>query len=254
MDLIQKIRKALSAYVGLYIQKREPVVVLTPGRVGSIALNAGLRAVGVFSFKLEFIEKDLRGSASFLKKHIFQKDKPAKIITLVRDPIAMMLTYYMSKAYNGWLPEAQKALEAGDLDKLKEHFIDDVLTTERLFSHTNWFKNDFQRVTGINVYDYPFDTNKQWSIVENGLYPTLIIRTELDDTIKVSVIRGFLKNDAFTLLRENTAESKPYKETYVQFKNTLALPIELLDTIYSSVYCTHFFSPEEISTLKSKWS
>ncbi|MFT7644514.1 MAG: hypothetical protein ACI9BF_000163 [Candidatus Paceibacteria bacterium] len=254
MDFIQKIKKVVGAYFGLFVQKRELLIVLAPGRVGSIALNASLRAVGVFSFKLEFLEKDLTGAAFFLKNHIFKKNKPAKLITIIRDPVAMMLTYYMGKAYYGWLTEAQKALADGDLEKLKKHFISDVLTTDRLTSHLDWFTTDFQKLTNIDVYSYPFNTNKRWSIVENGLYPTLIFRTELDDEIKVNIIKNFLNIDTFTLSRANTADVKAYKDTYEKFKDYLTLPAELLNNIYSSTYCTHFFSAEEISILKSRWS
>lgn len=245
MSLIGTLHKGLDAYGRLYLLRTPPVVVLAPGRVGSIALNASLRTAGVFSFKLEFIEQDTRGTAQFAIKHIFNKHKPAKLITLVRDPISMMLTYYMSKANAGWLPEAKQALEAGDLKKLKERFILDVLLTDRLKSHLDWFTTDFQKLTGIDVYTHPFNTKKMWSTIKHDTYPTLILRTELDDETKSERIKDFLELEDFFLTRLNTAETKSYRDIYQEFKRTLTLPQELLEQIYTHPYCKQFLMEKE---------
>lgn len=254
MELGNKIMKGFDTYTRFYLKQEEPVVVLAPGRVGSIALNTSLRAAGAFSFKVEFAERETRGTAGFAVKHIFKKHKPAKLITLARDPIDMMLTYYMSKTNTGWLPEAKQALQNQDLTALQNHFITDVLQTDRFQSHIDWYTNDFQTLTGINVYDHPFDTEKRWSTIEHDTYPTLVLRTELNDHTKTTVIKDFLHLDSFTLTRANTAETKPYREIYQQFKQTLQLPADLVDSIYGHPYCTHFFSEAEIQGAKQKWA
>ena len=254
MKLLHTVGEGIYATKNLYLHKKSPVLVYAPGRVGSMSLIKNLRKAGVFSFKIESFVSEKRGATLFTKKHILDAEKKAKIITLARDPVAMMATYFYSKALRGWIREATDAHAAGDIPRLQEIFIETCLKTQRLDYHLYWYENDFAPSLGFSVFEYPFDTEKQFSIIEHERFPTLILRTELDDYIKSKAIQTFLGGTPVTLTRENIRTEKKGGEKYNEFKETLSIPVDILDKIYAAPYVTHFFSPEEIMNLKQKWS
>ncbi len=247
------LKKGLYAYTKIYIKRESPVLVYAPGRVGSMGLLKNLRDVGIFSFKVESFKIERRGTTQFVKKHIINKKKPAHIISLVRDPVAIMGSYYFSKCSNGWIPDGSRALEKNDIKRLIDIFIEQVLKTERLNSHLYWFENEFYKYTGIDVFEHMFDTDNMFGIVEHELYPTLIIRTELDNTKKAEVINTFLGVKNVTITRENTRNKKDNADLYARFMSQLHIPLNLLEKIYSSPYSQHFFSDAERESLKAKW-
>ncbi len=252
--LLLKGQKVTKFLYQLYVLKVTPVVIFAPGRVGSMALHKNLQEAGVFVFKLEFLDIGDSGAAHFVIRHVFKRKRPAKLITIIRDPVTMMVSYFFSKASAGHLPEAHQAWKEKDVPKLQELFIRDVLESYRLDSHLYWYETDFLRATGIDIFGYVFDTVNKNSTIDHPLYPTLILRTEMDDEVKVAAIIKFLQIPPFILTRENTRSQKADKELYEAFKKSLSVPPEILQKIYTSKLCTHFFSSEEITTLRNLWS
>ena len=252
--LLHKLQKEITFLYTLYVRKITPVVIFTPGRVGSMALHACLLKAGVFVFKLEFLDIGNSGAAHFIIKHVFKKQRQARIITIVRDPVTMMITYFFSKASAGHLAEAHDAWKNKDVAKLQTLFIRDILMSERLDSHLYWYERDFFRATKIDVFAYPFDTEKKSTIISHDLYPILILRTEMDDEVKSSLVSQFLSISPFTLTRENTRSEKADKELYEVFKRTLSVPPPLLEKIYTAKLCQHFFSTDELEKLKLQWA
>jgi hypothetical protein len=75
----------------------------------------------------------------------------------------------------------------------------------------------------------------------------------MDDFTKAEYISDFLKIPPFILRRENTRSEKSDNELYEAFKQSLTIPTELLDKIYTSNLAKHFFSSVEIQELRSRW-
>jgi hypothetical protein len=245
--------EGLYAYSGLYIQKRQPIIVLAPGRVGSMSLLSDLRAHDFFAFKVER-RVDGRGSAQFAISHILNQRRDAKIISIVRDPIEMLISYFYSKAARGSFKNALEALENSDIPRLQQIFITKVLNTERMTRHVHWFENEFHSLTGIDVYAYPFDTTQKCACFSSEPYDVLIFRTDLPDADKAGCVSKFLHTDSFKVSRGNKRETKPLSGTYKLFKDSLVVPTKILDTIYSAPYTQHFFSENEIREQKKRWS
>ncbi len=254
LERMVKFKKVISLLWNINFLRKDPVIILAPGHVGSMALHKGLAATGILVFKVEFMDIGESGAADFIKKNIFSERRPAKIITIVRDPILMMISYFFSKASANHLPEAHIAWKEKNVDKLQELFIKNVLGTDRLDSHLYWYENDFLRATGIDIYAHPFDANLKTGYIEHDLFPTLIIRTEMEDDVKANIIAEFLKIPLFTLTRENTRSKKIDASLYEEFKESLTIPDEIIDKIYSSRLCTHFLHPTEIASAQKRWS
>jgi hypothetical protein len=254
MKLRHTIAEGTYAYSNLYLKKKTPVIVYAPGRVGSMGLIKNLRDADVFSFKVESFIDEKRGATQFCKKHVVDAKKSAKIITLVRDPVAIMSSYYFSKGTKGWLPEAKTALESGDVPALQKIFVSEVLRTKRLDSHLYWYENDFNPSLGFNIFDYTFDTQNQHTVIDHPQFPTLVVRTELSDLKKEATLNNFLGTTNIKITRENVRTEKVGTEIYKKFKESLSLPSDILEKIYTAPYAAHFFSNEEREQLRKKWS
>ena len=254
MNLGHKISEGVYAATNLYLKKKKPTIIYAPGRVGSMGLIKNLRDAGVYTFKVESFQNEDRGAVHFCKKNFIDSDKPTNIITLVRDPLAMMCTYYYSKMIRGWIPGAKEAYDKQDVKELQNIFINSCLNTNRLDSHLYWYEKDWLPSLDFSIFDYPFDTTRQYSSFNHDKYSVLTMRTELADQEKQLALEAFLQTKPINLTRENVRTEKPGSEGYAEFKNTLSVPEEILEKIYSASYLTHFFSSAEIESLKTKWS
>ena len=79
-----------------YLKRRTPTLIYAPGRVGSMALFRDLREAGVFVFKTEILKHARHGTEDFTKRHIINAKIKVNIITLIRDPVAILCTYSVS--------------------------------------------------------------------------------------------------------------------------------------------------------------
>lgn len=251
--MFQRLYKGISFYSNLYILKRVPVIIFAPGHVGSMALHHDLAAADIFVFKVEFFNKYGIRTSRFIARHFFRKKRPAKIITIVRDPIAQMAAYFFSKSAAGHLPRAHKAWKEHDIATLNDCFISDVLLTNRLDSHLYWFERDFFDATGINVFESEFDTQTGSGIINHKIFPTLIIRTETGENIKTERIKKFLHLRSFSVTRNNTRAQKTDHKLYEDFKNQMKIPLEIFDKVYGSPLANHFLTKAEIDTARTRY-
>ncbi len=254
IKVLSSISKVIWTCKNYYLSRKTPVVVFAPGRVGSMALHKNLLEAGVFAFKVEFYLKDTRGLSNFIQTFVFKRKQPAIIITIVRDPLTMMATYFFSKASAGHLSDAHRAWKNNDVESLQEIFIRDVLQTDRLDSHLYWFERDFKSATGINVYAYPFNKTSKFDYISNTTYPILLLRTEMDDTVKASAVSEFLHIKEFAITRENTRSHKEDAELYKAFNASLKIPTDILKKIYTAPVSQHFLTEEEIAAAITKYS
>lgn len=254
MKIARFLSTAIYTVKNFWLLRKDPVIVYAPGRVGSMGLIKNLRKAGVFSFKVEFFNGKTSGSTKFVKKYILNSERHANFITLVRDPVDIMASYFFDKCAKGWLQNGKGALQSGDMITLNRLFIDVVLKTSRLDQHLYWFEEDFFENLGISALNIPFDHSQKIGQVSTDRFRILIIRTELDDTKKSDHINIFLGTNNVTITRYNQGKDKEYATTYKNFKEQLKIPGELIEKIYTAPYVTHFFSEEEIRSLKTKWS
>lgn len=251
-SLLYKIQKTTYAYGGLFLKKRQPVVILSAGRSGTMAMDKSLKEAGEFVFKLASV-KERRGNAQFANKYIFKKKKPAKIITLVRDPLAQMVSAFFSKVQRGKYPIDPKIMSEADVPILRNLFIEHYFGTDKHLSFLNWYEKVFQPLTNVDVYNTPFNTNAKTTLIEDSTYPTLILRLDLDNEHKSERVRDFLENPSINIEYSNTRQDKGKEDVYQVFKNSLNLNSEQLDLVYKSRYAQHFFTPDEIDSLKQNW-
>lgn len=253
-----KINRALKIYSNLYLYRKTPILIYTPGRVGSTGLYVTLDRLGQFVIHIhtlnadEIRDKDQPGTTVWTYNHILKAQKPAKIITLVRDPVSLIISDFFNKLK--WLAGAKDAYRHMTVDQLCDLFRTRYFDDGRHIDKLEWYNNEFNQTLGINVFKHPFDTDQRFASFSEHIYDVLILRTESDDQVKVQAVANFLGIEPFDIERVNEASNRDYAEIYRAFKNKIKLPQAHLDTIYNSQYATQFFDEAERQSLRQKWS
>lgn len=252
-----KINRAVKVYSKLYLQRKTPILIYTPGRVGSTGLYVTLDKLGQFVIHIhtlnenEIRDKDQPGTTVWAYQHVIQPQIHAKIITLVRDPVALIISDFFNKLK--WIAGAKDAYKQLSVDELCELFRTRYFDDERHMIKLNWYEIEFNAALNVDVYAHPFDVERRYGSFSEGLYDVLILRTESDDTVKAQAVSDFLGIPPFEVERVNEAEKREYADIYRAFKQQITLPEQHLNTIYESRYATKFFSDAERQSLRAKW-
>lgn len=241
-----------------------PVLVYQMGKVGSSSVMRSLVSHGVRPVfhvhrlnpvHREKLRKDgITESRAYeleaveIYRHVIQQQRPAKIISLVREPVGRNVSAFFQN-----LDALSGQTRAGALrapDKLKALFLDAYPHAVPL----KWFDVEMQQTLGIDVYAQPFPKEQGHTVLRRGPFEVLILRAELPDPAKAGAIQHFLGVDAFDIRRENVTANKDYASVYESFKEDLVLPAAYLDMMYGAHYTRHFYTPEEIGRMRSRWS
>jgi hypothetical protein len=252
-----KLKRGFHVYASLYLRHQTPFLIYTTGRVGSMALHYSLEERGAFAFQIhtlnasKLVENQQPGTAVWAYRHIIEPGRRAKIINLFRDPLAVMISDFFPKLR--WITGQKEAYFHYSVDELCSIFNTRYFADGRHLEKLNWYENEMQASLGINVYEQNSPRDTGCTRFENSHYDILLIKTELDDTLKAQIIGEFAGLENFTLIRRNVGESKDYGEVYKAFKQRLIVPDERLNEIYGSRYAQHFFSADEIEVMRSRW-
>jgi hypothetical protein len=118
----------------------------------------------------------------------------------------------------------------------------------------DWFDTQLCPVTGIDVFDEPFDVARGWQIFANDRFRVLVFRFEDISRVAGSALAGLLGlAEAPDVPHRNEGSAKSYAEVYDRFKQTVDLPDRLLDRAYSSRLATHFYTADELAGFRARW-
>jgi hypothetical protein len=137
---------------------------------------------------------------------------------------------------------------------LFRHFMDSFCCPIKYGKMFDWFDWEIKEIYGIDIYEYPFDKEKGYSIIKKGNIEIMIYRLENLNKLE-SIVGDFVGLDDFKLESANTAEQKPYNSIYREFAKTILLPKEYVDFYYkNNPRMDHFYSKEEKRQFLTKWS
>ncbi len=250
-----------------YLLRKTPVIVFQMGKVGSTSVYEGLVQQGVLttqahSLDLPRLEQQIReGIIRFwdrkdrwavgqwwFAKHVVPGKRPYKIITLVRDPLQMNVSGYFEnlRRFTG----LKNVLSQMSIMDLQRDFIDNHSQSEYPYT---WFDAKMKAVLGVDVFAHPFPAEQGYTTIHEGQIDLLILRTDLPDEQKVSLIRDFLGLAEYSLPAANRGDQKAYAEAYRAFKETLVLPSEVIERAITSRLVQHFFTSDEIVEMHETW-
>lgn len=184
---------------------------------------------------------------SQLYRRVIQPRRPARIITLVRDPIARNLSCYFEHLDDIW--QTDRAHERISLDELCEGFLARYTHHEPL----TWFDDELFPVTGVNVYGTAFPESGH-TVVGGERYDVLVLRSNLPDHRKAVAVSSFLGLDIGPVVSANRTESKAKGGIYTAFRSQLRLPRSYVEELLESHYARHFFSDAERTAMCARYS
>lgn len=172
--------------------------------------------------------------------------KSGKIITLVRDPIARLI----SAMWQVMCETGRYSLEA-DFFEVENYFFGGEGFENVQFE---WFHNEIEKIFKIDVFQYSFNQEKGYSIIKKGNIELLLIKMEKLNELE-NVIGEFLGIEQFHMQKSNEGKEKTYRFAYRAYQESFAsVSKEKLEDIYlRNEYMRFFYSEQERQNLYNKW-
>jgi hypothetical protein len=252
-------------------QPTPPVLVYTMSKVASTAVAEALRSIeGMNVFQIHLISAEsmrhvregvrrrglnsvrqgvdnLEDFGHAVVEELIKPGRPAKIISLVREPIARNISFYFQALDGLW--QTKNAHERVGLERLLAEY-HDRFPHERAL---NWFDDEYKAVLGIDVYAHPFPREAGFLRIDSKPYEVLLMRHDLDDRVKEKCLAELVGVPAVSLAPKNVGAQKRYSATYREFLRRVRLPEDYVDRMLDSKYARHFFNAEELARVRAKW-
>ena len=182
----------------------------------------------------------------------FKAKKRLKIITLIREPISRNLSLCFQH-FQDFIRDDVTNRNFNDhrssFELCSYYFENKINSTAGI----KWFDSEFFPTTGIDIYNYPFDTRKGHSIINEGKYDILVLQVEkLNQSI--DIIQSFLELKTPLQRKEvNIGNKKWYRLLYDEFIRKYTFSTDYIDKMYNSKFMKHFYSEADINMFKEKW-
>ncbi len=252
-------------YLQLRLFKTKPILVFTMGKVGSLSIYYSLKynwRVPVFHIhslnqaEQNFYDEECfrrgvlpgsRSAISMINQQILKKNRPYKIITLVRNPIERNISAFF-EAFEYYLGvKAEKYL--GSMSDLEKMF-------HKLLPHnyvSNWFEDYFFQQTGINMYDFKYDKTQKYQFITTKNTEVLVLDVNLDDSLKEQLVANFIDKKRKRINRINVRELTAEANLYIAFKRNIKFDKNYLSNLLETQYFNHYYSEKsKLDTLK-RW-
>ncbi|MCI8598475.1 MAG: hypothetical protein HFJ10_08535 [Lachnospiraceae bacterium] len=249
------------------------LLVYQNGKVGSSTVSKSLWNAGIenshvhrFFFKNDVVGKLLLGedkiefieSSNYFSfqsqeyiKSIKEKVKGKKIITMVREPIAVDLSTVFQ-----WIGSGTADVFFAKQLRQGKTFLQTVAELmakiqNRLF---DWFEEELKELCGIDVRDYPFDKEKGYTIISENGVEILLLKAEKLSNLTDIIGKFAGGGHPLVLTNENIGSSKEYAHLYREVKKRIQLPQAYVEYYYNNhPYMEHFYSKEEQKAFFNKW-
>jgi hypothetical protein len=244
-----------------------PVIVYQMAKVGSSAIAAALDDTGRPVFHVHRMSashlhalRETRARLGWrvppvprhdrlgirLNRQIIARGRRAKIITLVRDPIARNYSSYFEHLDDIWnTPQAHAVIQ---LDVLASGFLARFPHDEPL----TWFDDEMRPVTGIDVYAHAFPPSGELTI-RTARLDLLVLKSELEDVVKAHAVARFLGLESLVLRTVNATVQKPKGAVYRRFLERVSPGEAYVDRMLDSRYSRHFYTPAERERLRATY-
>lgn len=193
------------------------------------------------------------------------KNNKVKMILGVREPFLQLLSMIFEMQSNFWDQEDYWR-DGGDVQKIFDRVIDKEVRNKKADEYYD-IEKEFARQTRyvekhfdeavknffhIDVYNYPFDCEKGYTIIKQENIELFIFQLEKLSRLG-NVLRDFLNIKDFVLRSDNVASEKWYNKYYQEAKKNLKIDRDLFNEVYSNKFMRHFYSEKQIDKFREKW-
>lgn len=171
----------------------------------------------------------------------------ARIISLVREPITRALSDYMQGFSEFVLYDR---CTGSNIETEATQYIANSLMSNEEFE---WFDREIKTMTGVDVYQYPFDKQQGYAWIKEGKTEILLLKLESLNQ-NVDKIGEFVGKTGIKLVDKNVGAAKMTKYIYQQLKNNVKIPVSAVQKQYeNNPKFDHFYSEQEKQTFLKKW-
>jgi hypothetical protein len=255
------------------LRSPQAILVHQMGKVGSSSVVASLKNAGldVPIYQTHFLNRErldarltnLRSSGQALDYHLIVsqhlrrqldeglRGKDWRVVTLVREPIARNISAFFQNLEE-YLPDWSSRFHSGSLtlEEVMDTFLNDYPHDIPL----TWLDLEIGHVFGIDVFSSDFPRSKGYQVLEGENVALLLMRLENLRECYGDAFAALLGMGRFELKNANVAKDKDYWNAYEEFKEAIVLPPDYVRRMYESEYTQHFYSAEEISAFRTRWS
>ena len=196
-----------------------------------------------------------RARFDYLRKLVEPDDKKRwKVITLVRDPIANVVSVfsYLFFRYNSdTIAHLNGDNEEKALSVIMEAF--EREKDEHIQRIARWFDAELRSVFGVDIYQSDFPHGTGFNIYQSHRADVLLLRLEDLDSCHKDAFQEFLGVKNVELTTQNTAEQIGFSTFYSKIKKTLRFTPEFLDYAYTIKWVRHLYTSEEIDFFRARW-
>lgn len=218
------------------------VLIFQPGKVGSNTVSCSLAKQGINTVHLHVFPECLREHKRFIQERL----NPVKIITLVREPIGRDISDFIQ--YFGW---DYLMIDRMHLEKMDSNIEDRLIDSLRNQCNMgdgfefDWFHTELETLTGIDVFQYPFDRDRGYVLISEGKYEILVLTLEkLKENSRI--IGDFCGIGNFVMENANEAKGKRYKYLYENLMEKVRIPQDVIDKyFYGNKSMDYFYSDDE---------
>lgn len=246
---------------------KHDVLVLTPAKVGTTTLHKSLNEIGVRHTICHglsrlppchdrYSTKEFKSDFLFISKWYHKaiekslKQKTIKIITLIREPTARDLSIFFEAFYYNhpvmlWGDSFLSACLG---------FIENYYSKEYPHGYMfDWFDFEIKTPFGIDVFAYPFDKEKGYTIIKKDSIEILLMKLEKLNSLE-GVVGDFVGEPAFKLIKSNEGDKKVSGYLYNDVKKAIKIPGKHFSVYYeNNTRMDHFYTDEEKAAFLKKW-
>lgn len=181
---------------------------------------------------------------------VVKSGRPAKYITLVRNPIERDVSRFFQK-FDLLAPIDENGQLTLSMEEMIEFARDKIENDEQ--RGTDWFVDEYQNILGIDIYSFPFPKEEGIQTLSIGNNEILLMKLETSDEAKTEAIRTFLNVPNFSLKRTNVAAKKDFADVYKTIKKQIVFSPDFIEEACESRLMRHFYTDEEIEKTRQKW-
>ncbi len=225
----------------------EMILIYQPPKVGSTSIHESILAAGKYALHVHEL-REIQYSEGNIKKMAQMHN--ARIISLVRDPVAraMSLLWFSLRRKKPYHVIVENGGQ-GSLGSIQKAYFYDGFENQEF----QWFDKEMKKVFGINVYEYPFDRERGYSIIKQDNLEVMLLTTEKINDLEEE-IGNFVGIDNFKLETKNTASKSDYRFAYSEYKEKVSLARSMLDRVYfDNSYMRHFYTESMINKFYHQW-
>jgi len=268
--------------------KKDPILVLQMGKVGSKSIQAGLDALdlGRPIYHAHFLSRERTEKTERQRRKFFRTDRHSylmrpwlnqflrqafetsdgrrkwKLITLTREPVGRNISAFFENldvvplAADGefeissdYYQIEPTVVSVDKPDQLASLFFERATHDSPL----KFFDREIRDIFGIDVLGQGFSPKKGYGIYSSDRADLLVLRLESIADCAEEAFMEFLNLDKFEVINRNIGSKKVYAPLYDAFKKHAVIDAGYANNLYDSRFMHTFYDDDEIAEARARW-